>query len=296
MTDASGYPESSYTESGTYETTPARVDVGDLTFDVAVFGPRNGNPIVLLHGFPETSASWRAVADRLADAGMRVYAPNQRGYSRDARPDGVDAYRTDLLVADVVGILDGLDIPKAHLVGHDWGAVVSWVVAARYPDRIATLTAVSIPHPTAFGWAVREDPDQQERSSYFTLFRKEGKAEHVLQRDDSRALRDLFGDAVPPNLVEEHVRILSEPGALTAALNWYRAMSGDLAAVPPVTVPTTYIWSTGDLAMGRAGAERCSEFVDAPYEFLILDGATHWIPEERPREVADAVLSRAGFR
>lgn len=281
---------------GAYETPPVQITVGDLTFDVAVWGPRSGTPIVLLHGFPETAASWRGVAERLADAGMRVYAPNQRGYSPGARPTGVDAYRAELLGADIIGLFGALGIPKAHLVGHDWGAVVAWIVAAKNPDRVTSLTAVSIPHPTAFGWAVREDPDQQQRSSYFTLFRQEGKAEHVLQKDDSTALRSLFGDAVPPNLVQEHVSVLSEPGALTAALNWYRAMSSEMEQLPPVTVPTTYVWSTGDLAMGRAGAERCSEFVDAPYEFLILDDATHWIPEERPRELADAVLSRAGLR
>ncbi len=171
---------------------------------------------------------------------------------------------------------------------------MAWVVAARYPDRITSLTTVSVPHPGAFGWALREDADQKERSSYIRLLRMEGKAERVLLDENAHSLRAMFGDVVPPALVDRHVALLSEPGAMTAALNWYRAMTSDFEATPAVTVPTTYVWSTGDIALGRAGAERCGEFVDAPYEFVVLDGATHWIPEQRPDALAEAILTRTG--
>ncbi|MFZ2174298.1 MAG: alpha/beta fold hydrolase [Rhodococcus sp. (in: high G+C Gram-positive bacteria)] len=271
-----------------------RIPVGDLTFDLTVGGPADGDPVVLLHGFPESAASWGPVAAILNDSGLRTYAPDQRGYSPGARPDGVDAYRTEHLVADVIGILDALDLGSAHLVGHDWGAIVAWVTAARHPDRVSSLTAVSVPHPGAFGWALREDADQQERSSYIRLLRMEGKAEHVLLRENAGPLRAMFGDVVAPDLVDRHVKLLTEPGALTAALGWYRAMTSDLESTPPVTVPTTYVWSTGDMALGRAGAERCGEFVTAPYEFVVLEDATHWIPEQCPRALADAVLHRVG--
>ena len=272
----------------------AHITLGDLTFDVTTSGPADGVPVVLLHGFPESAASWEPVSARLNESGLRTYAPNQRGYSPGARPDGVDSYRIDHLVADVIGLLDALDLDTAHLVGHDWGAAVAWVVAARHPDRINSLTTVSVPHPGAFGWALREDADQKERSSYIRLLRMEGKAERVLLDDNAHSLRAMFGDVVPPALVDRHVALLSEPGALTAALNWYRAMTSDFEQTPAVTVPTTYVWSTGDIALGRAGAERCGEFVDAPYEFVVLDGATHWIPEQRPDALADAILMRAG--
>ncbi|GAF47400.1 pimeloyl-ACP methyl ester carboxylesterase [Rhodococcus wratislaviensis] len=272
----------------------AHITLGDLTFDVTISGPADGAPVVLLHGFPESAASWEPVSALLNESGLRTYAPNQRGYSPGARPDGVDSYRIDHLVADVVGLLDALGLDSAHLVGHDWGAAVAWVVAARHPDRITSLTAVSVPHPGAFGWALREDADQKERSSYIRLLRMEGKAERVLLDDNARSLHAMFGDVVAPALVDRHVALLSEPGALTAALNWYRAMTSDFAETPAVTVPTTYVWSTGDQALGRAGAERCGEFVDAPYEFVVLDDATHWIPEQRPDALADAILTRAG--
>ncbi|MFC0448219.1 alpha/beta fold hydrolase [Rhodococcus jostii] len=272
----------------------AHITLGDLTFDVAVSGPADGAPVVLLHGFPESAASWTPVSALLNESGLRTFAPNQRGYSSGARPDGVDSYRIDHLVADVIGLLDALDLDTAHLVGHDWGAAVAWVVAARHPDRIRTLTTVSVPHPGAFGWALREDADQKERSSYIRLLRMEGKAEQVLLDENAQSLRAMFGDVVAPTLVDEHVALLSQPGAMTAALNWYRAMTSDFEATPAVTVPTTYVWSTGDIALGRAGAERCGEFVDAPYEFVVLDGATHWIPEQRPDALAEAILTRTG--
>lgn len=269
-----------------------RVRLGELTFDVTVAGPDDGTPILLLHGFPESSASWRPVTPRLVRAGLRVIAPNQRGYSPDARPERVEDYRFDRLVGDVVGLLDAYDVESAHLVGHDWGAAVAWQVAGGHPERIRSLTAVSVPHPAAFGWALREDADQQRRSGYIGLLRQEGKAETVLLEDDSRRLRAMFGDGNDPELVEEHVRLLSQPGALTAAMNWYRAMTRAFGDVPPVRVPTTYVWSTADPALGPAAAKRCAEFVDAPYRFVVLDGASHWIPEEHPDALADAILAR----
>lgn len=267
-----------------------QIPVGSLTFPTAVSGPAAGRPALLLHGFPETARSWDLVSAQLNEAGVRTIAPNQRGYAPGARPDGVDQYAVSHLVADAIGIIDALKLSTVDLIGHDWGAVVAWHVAAHHPERIRTLTAVSVPHPTAYGWALRNDADQQRRSEYIKLFRQEGKAEQVLLEDGGRRLRALFGTQVPADLVDEHVRTLLEPGALTAALNWYRAMTREMNELPPVTVPTTYVWSTDDTALGRAGAERCGEFVQGPYRFVTLDGVSHWIPEEAPTALATAVL------
>lgn len=275
--------------TSTYE-----IRVGDLTFDVLISGPDDGIPLVALHGFPESAASWGKVTPLLTAAGYRVIAPNQRGYSAGARPEGVDAYKIEHLVADVVGLLDALGLSDAHLVGHDWGSAVAWQVAGRHPNRIRSLTAISVPHPTAFGWALREDEDQKQRSSYIGLLRQEGKAEEVLSEDNFRRLRAMFDGQIDPEFADEHIRVLSGEGALTGALNWYRAMTRDFGDIDRTTVPTTYVWSTGDTALGRAGAERCGEFVDAPYEFVVLDGGSHWIPEERAEELAEAILARAG--
>lgn len=265
------------------------VSVGEFVFEVAMSGPTDGIPVVALHGFPQTNVSWTSVTPGLVGAGCRVIAPNQRGYSPGARPVGVEHYRINHLTGDILGLLDALDLPSAHLVGHDWGAVVAWHLAAEHPDRVRTLTAASVPHSAAFNWAIREDPDQQERSQYFGLLREPEKAERVLVENDAQRLRAMFG---AQSLDEEYVRHLAVPGALTAASSWYAAMTKEFANLPPVTVPTTYLWSNGDTAIGRAGAERCGEFVDAPYRFVELDGVSHWIPEEAAEVLTAEILAR----
>jgi len=269
-----------------------QISVGELTFDVTVDGPEDGRPVLLLHGFPETARSWDSVRESLVRSGHRVIVPDQRGYSPGARPDGVEAYGMRPIVADALGILDALNVTTVDVVGHDWGANVAWCLATWHPERVRSLVAVSVPHPLAFGWAFRNDSDQQQRSSYILLFRIKGKAEKVLLADDARRLRAML-TGLPPDSVEHYVSVLSQPGALTAALNWYRAMKRlDAADLPPVTVPTTYVWSTKDLAVGEAAAQKCGVHVDSTYRFVILDGVSHWIPEHAPDQLTAAILDQ----
>ncbi|SFL67424.1 alpha/beta fold hydrolase [Geodermatophilus ruber] len=268
-----------------------QVDVGDLTFDVRAAGPADGRPVLLLHGFPETSASWAAVTPQLTEAGLRTYAADQLGYSPGARPAEVGAYALPALAQVTADLLTALELPRVDVVGHDWGANVAWALGAWHADRVRSLTAVSVPHPTAFTAAWRSDPEQQERSAYIRLFWQAGKAEEVLLADDARRLRRMFGDAVPAEAVDEYVAVLSAPGALTAALNWYRAMSSS-TSVDPVAVPTAYVWSDGDVAVGRTAAEACAQFVTGDYRFVELPGVSHWIPEQAPEALAVAILDR----
>lgn len=269
-----------------------RVEVGDLVFDTSITGPGDGDPIVALHGFPQTSASWSALTPRLVKAGLRVIAPDQRGYSPGARPSGVDDYLTETLADDVLGLAGALGLDTFHLVGHDWGAAVAWVVAARHPGRLRSLTVVSVPHLAAYGRALQDDPDQQQRASYIGLLRQEGRAEELLLADGARRLRAMYGEHVPAEHADLYVETLSAPGALTAALSWYRAMRADLVDLPAVEVPTTYVWSDGDLAIGRGPAEACAGHVTGDYTFVELSGVSHWIPEEAPDALADAILDR----
>src|SRR3954471_3994889 len=273
-----------------------QVDVGDLTFDVRTDGPDAGPPVLLLHGFPETSLSWSAVTPLLAEAGLRTFAPDQLGYSPGARPGEVDAYALPNLVQVTADLMTALEIPVADVVGHDWGANVAWGLAAWHPDRVRTLTAVSVPHPAAYTAAFRADPEQKERSGYIRLFWQAGKAEEVLLADDARRLRRMLtgGDiasGVPAESIEEYVSVLSAPGALTAALNWYRAMSSD-TRVDPVGGPTTYGWGDGDVAIGPTAPEACANFVTGDHRFVELPGVTHWIPEQAPEQLATAILDR----
>lgn len=268
-----------------------RVDANALTFDVRVAGPDDGVPVVLLHGFPETSAAWGEVVPALVDDGHRVIAPDQRGYSPGARPDGVEAYAVEHLVDDVLAIADALGVDRFHLVGHDWGASVAWVLAAHHPERLHSLTAFSVPHLAAYNRALREDPDAQQRASYIGLFRQDRAADLLLE-DEAARLRAMYDGAVPEEQVETYVRHLSEPGAMRAALHWYGAMTPALGDLPPVRVPTTFVWSDRDSAIGRAGADACGDHVDADYRYVVLEGVTHWIPEQAPHAVVEAVRAR----
>ncbi|MEV0214997.1 alpha/beta fold hydrolase [Micromonospora sp. NPDC050695] len=269
-----------------------RVDARGLMFEVRAGGPPDGEAVLLLHGFPQHSGEWDDVVPALHAAGLRTYALDQRGYSPDARPAAVDAYRIPELVADVVAVLDALGLDAVHLVGHDWGAVVAWAVAAAHPERVRTLTAVSVPHPAAMAHALATE--QKARSSYMALFRKPGTAERVLLAFHAAALRKMLGSVGDASRVARYADPMREPGALTAALNWYRAMSrSDLAGVGPVEVPTTYVWSDRDVAIGRTAAEACAANVTGDYRFVALPGVSHWIPDTAPGPLAEAILARA---
>ncbi|WP_141921763.1 alpha/beta fold hydrolase [Haloactinospora alba] len=269
------------------------IRANELTFEVAVSGPDDAPAVLLLHGFPQSHRCWDGVVERLNAEGYRTIAPDQRGYSPGARPSAVDDYTVSNLVGDALGILDALHVPKAHVVGHDWGAIVAWNLAVRHPERARSLTALSVPHPAAYAWARANDADQQRRSAYIDLFRQEGKAEDVLLADNADRLRGVMVPPLTEQQAEPHLDLLREREAMTAALNWYRAMDSGYGDLGPSTVPTTYVWSTEDLALGAAGAQRCEQHVTGPYRFVRLEGVTHWIPEQEPETVAREVLGRA---
>ena len=259
-------------------------------FDALTAGPADGRPVMLLHGFPQAAVEWSEQLSVLGGAECCAVAPDQRGYSPGVRPDNVADYKMQELVGDVLAIADQLGWQRFDLVGHDWGAAVAWSTAAAHPDRVRTLTAVSIPHVDAFGKVLREDEDQQQRSAYMQALRA-STAEKTLLEDGARKLRGIYRPGgVPDHHVDDYVQRLTEPGALTAALNWYRAMrSGE--RVEPVDVPTTYVWSSGDIAIGRTAAEACGGYVTGDYRFVELPGS-HWVPEQSPEELAAAVLDR----
>lgn len=248
-----------------------------LVFDAVEDGPIDGELVLLLHGFPQTKHSYRHQIPALAAAGYRVVAVDQRGYSPGARPHGVEAYRIGALVRDVVAMLDSLGVDRAHLVGHDYGAVVAWQVAARHGDRLRSMTSLSVPHPVAYLEAY-ETSDQAQRSSYFAWFRDPATDAEL---GDPARLRQLY---LAAGLSEDEATVycaaLGTPEAIGSALNWYRAAGPDMIdGLGPVTVPVLHVWSTEDPALGRDGAERTAAHVAGPYRFEVLEGVDHWIPE-----------------
>jgi pimeloyl-ACP methyl ester carboxylesterase len=281
------------------------VKANGLRFRAMVDGPPNGELFLLLHGFPEGAESWSHQLDALAKAGFLAVAPDLRGYGLSDAPEGVESYAIDQLAEDVRFIITAFGRTAAHVAGHDWGAMVAWFFAGRYPEMTKTLTVLSVPHPAALAAASRDDEDQQARSRYVALFLQAGKAERVLADEDYRRFRQMFrsgasGDAVPDRIIDHFVRSVSRPGRLTAALNYYRAnlAAGGgaweaLTKIGPITMPTVLVWGDQDPALGRRAAEETEKHVQGEYRLEVLQDAGHWLQFERPGEVSLALASAA---
>jgi pimeloyl-ACP methyl ester carboxylesterase len=273
------------------------IPVGEMTFRARTAGPDDGRLVILLHGFPETSASWKAQMDALAGAGYRAVAPDQRGYSPGARPEGVEHYGAGSLTADVLAIADWLGGHQFDVVGHDWGGIVAWWLGIHYPERLRSLTVASTPHPAAFADALADEgSDQRTRSGYVHVFRRRGEGEDRFLADDGAGLRRLYGsNGASPEAAADYMEVLRQPGAMTAALNWYRATSfWDGGDEGPVTVPTLYVWSDGDVALGPDAARLTANHVTGPYRFEALEGVSHWIPETASDRLNQLLLEHLG--
>jgi pimeloyl-ACP methyl ester carboxylesterase len=263
------------------------VPVGTLDVDEA--GPADGPLVVLLHGFPQTPASWDQVLPGLAAAGLRVAAPAQRGYSPRARPPSSRDYGIEALAADVLAVADHLGAGRFSVVGHDWGGAVAWWLGVTAPERVQTVTSLATPHPAAMA-RVALRSTQALRSLYIPFFRLPVVPERVLLAGGGSVLdRALRSSGLDEARATTYVDAMRAPGALTAALNWYRAASpGTLGRLGPVDRPTLYVWGNRDTALGRAAATATAAHVAGPYRFEELD-APHWLPEVEPERVTALV-------
>src|SRR5206468_385724 len=190
-------------------------------------------------------------------------------------------YAVPRLEADVLAIADSMGGHRFHLVAHDWGAIVAWQFAGHYPERLRSLTILSVPHPAAFRRAISDDEEQKGKSGYMRAFQEPDVPERLLLDNDAAGLRAIFAGQ-DRDAADEYVRVLTQPGAMTAALNYYRMMDGSLGHIGAVDVPTLFIWSTDDVAVARSGAEATAQHVRGPYRFEVLEGVSHWVPDEVP--------------
>lgn len=249
-----------------------------------------GTPVLLLHGWPDSARLWRHQIPALASAGYRVIAPDQRGFGRSDRPAEVEAYRGDRPVADAVALLDALRIETAHVVGHDWGAFVAWLLAMRHPERVRSLTALSVGHPGS-----PRTLRQREMAWYQLFFQFGGVAEAWWQHDNWALFREfLRGDGD----LDQYLEDLSRPGALTASLNWYRANlapqppppTGTPSPWPPITMRTLGIWSEGDHYLDGQRMRASSQFVSGEWRYEQFTDASHWIPLDQPDRLNSLLL------
>jgi pimeloyl-ACP methyl ester carboxylesterase len=274
---------------------PETLEANGFTYTGLAAGPRSGPLVLLLHGWPEFSSSWSEMVRSLGSDGYRAVAIDQRGYSEGARPPEISDYTIDKLSGDVLAFGEALGRRRFHLVGHDWGAIVGWYVAANYPDRLASYASFATPHPAALAEARASDPDQQRRTAYVDIFRAPGHvAEKALMGNDAEKLRAVYQGKFTPAHVEENVRRFREAGCMTAALNWYRAYDFNVSGCGPVAVPTLYAWGTDDLALGERAAVKTAGYVTGPYWFERLEGVSHWIPCEVPDRATGLVRDHLG--
>lgn len=275
---------------------PIELRASGLVFECDAAGELDAPLVLLLHGFPQTSYTWRHQLPALAEAGFLAVAPNQRGYSPGARPEGAAHYATELLVADAIGIADALGRPRFHLVGHDWGGQLAWLLAANHPHRVETLTVLSRPHPRAFAEAMKSDAQQAHRSRHHRAFQDLDSARLLLE-DDARRLRRSFQDqGVADADIEAYLSRLASEEALDAALNWYRSAGTSTLAlvganVGNIEVPTLYLWGDEDATVGRAAAEATADCVDANYRMHVVEGAGHFLTDQQAEVVTRELLT-----
>lgn len=275
-----------------------RRDVGGVSLHVVEAGPADGAPVLLLHGFPEFWWGWRHQIGALAGAGRRVIVPDQRGYGLSDKPDGIGAYRTDRLAADVVGLADALGLGRFALVGHDWGGVVAWTAAALNPGRVDRLCVMNAPHPDSWGPYALRHPSQALRSFYVGVFQLPRLPEAMLGAANFRALRRSLVESSRPGTftpedLDRYAEAWGRPGALTAMLNWYRALRFRPArALPRVEPETLVLWGVQDRFLERGlAAEAAALCRSARIREL---RATHWVQAEEAEAVNAALLAFLG--
>lgn len=273
------------------------IEANGVRLHVMQAGPKTGPPVLLLHGFPEFWYGWRKQIPALVQAGCRVIVPDQRGYNLSDKPTGIKPYRVHELVNDVIGLIDALDYEKINLVGHDWGAVIAWALAIWKPERLHRLGILNVPHPAVMARFLSRDPDQMRRSWYVFYFQLPWLPEAGLRAQDHRWMaRALRGSGKLHTFSNEDIleykKAWSQPGALTAMLNWYRAAVQYRPAMPKdprVRVPTLMLWGMKDVALTHRMARPSMDYCDDG-RLVLFPEATHWVQLDEAEEVTKHLL------
>lgn len=273
------------------------IETNGIRLHVMQAGPKDGKPIVLLHGFPEFWVGWNKQMTALAEAGFRVSVPDQRGYNLSDKPKGVKAYSMNELTADILGLIDALGYDRVYLVGHDWGAAVAWALAIWHPERFHKLAILNVPHPKVMADTVRRDPRQMLKSWYIGFFQLPWIPEVALGSNNAAGLERLLRNSghahtfEPADFAEYH-KAWSQPGALTGMLNWYRAIlrhPPEFPENPRIRIPTLMIWGVQDAALARWMARPSIDYCDDG-QLIFFEDATHWVQHDRAQEVSALLI------
>ena len=269
----------------------AVVSVDKLTFTCRVSGIENdGEAVILLHGFPETSRMYYDLIPVLVSEGFQVVAPDQRGYSPGARPSKISDYSIDKLSQDVIDIADAFQFEKFHLIGHDWGSAVGWVTVAFHSDRVISWTALSVPHLDAFFKAMNNNPEQQRKSQYINFFKKAIFPELYFKIFGYKYLRDIWRKSSKEE-IEKYLAVFKQRGALKASLNWYRAnMKNDDKSIGDIAAPTLIIYGLKDMAIGEKSVDESEKYLKGDYKIEKLKSG-HWLIQESFEAVSKSIIN-----
>ena len=268
----------------------ADVKTRNFTFTCRVAGMDNDKgTIFLLHGFPETSRMWIDLMSVLEKEGYRIIAPDQRGYSKGARPSKVSEYTIDKLSQDIIDIADEFNIDKFHLVGHDWGSAVSWYLTSNFPDRIITLSALSVPHLDAFVYSMRNDLIQMKKSEYISFFNKPILPEIYFKIFSYRNLKRIWSKSSESEIAS-YLEIFKQRRALKSALNWYRAnFKDDESRIGDISTSTLIIYGMNDMAIDVKSVDDSEKYLKGKYKIEKLDSG-HWLIQESFEEVSESIM------
>jgi epoxide hydrolase 4 len=268
------------------------IETNGIRLHVVQAGPQSGVPVVLLHGFPEFHYGWRRQIPALVEEGCRVIVPDQRGYNLSDKPGGVKNYSVKVLVEDIIGLVDALGYEKVNLAGHDWGGIIAWTLANKYPERLHRLSIMNAPHPAVMRRTLSRDLHQMRRSWYAMFFQLPWLPEKILSANDFREnVRAMRGSGLIHTFTNEDIEMYkkawSQPGAMTSMLNWYRAAVRYPAQIPAGTrikVPTLMMWGMKDFALSHRMARPSMDHVDEG-NLILFPEATHWVQHDAAEEV-----------
>ena len=268
------------------------ITTNGIRLHTALAGPEDGEPVILLHGFPDAWFGWEAQIEPLAEAGFRVIVPDQRGYNLSDKPKGVDSYQMEILVADILGLADALGYHCFYLAGHDFGAMVSWNLARHYPERIKRLAIANVPHPQVMDSYLRTHPNQMMKSWYAFFFQIPGLPEWAVKLNNWNFLISAMPDDFTEEERDRYRKAWNQPGAMTGMINWYRATMrrlGQSTVSPKIQVPTLILWGRQDphisYEMAPLSVELCEDG-----RLITFEDATHWVLHDEPEATSKHLI------
>jgi pimeloyl-ACP methyl ester carboxylesterase len=267
------------------------IRAGSINLHVAMAGPQDGEPVILLHGFPDASFGWKNQIQSLAGAGFFVIAPDQRGYNLSDKPKGKGNYRMSCLVADILGLADALHISRFNLAGHDFGGLVSWTLVDRHPERVKRLVILNVPHPKIMNEFLKTNRQQRAKSWYAFFFRLPTLPEIIVRANNWKMLASVMGKGLSEADLNNYRTAWSHPGSISAMINWYRCLFQQSPHDVPskrIQLPALMIWGKLDPHLMWQMAPGSIALCDKG-RLEYLEDATHWVHQDRP-EIVNRLL------